>query len=165
MSPECHKALNQLRDGGWRVNLCALPRELPWDIKNRFAWIPEEIEEFASELETAVSSDATIWLLGAADFYGSSQSAYRWNDWEQMSLDAAEGNATLTTSIRFFWNNHFPIAISVKSGYAYFAVRKADFGVVCGEEPEFDETSPIASSFSEFINLLAKRDPKLARWM
>jgi hypothetical protein len=165
MLPEYHMALERLKAAGWHVNGGGFDRELPANIQTRFAWLPKEINEFVRELEMAVSADAKIWLLGILDFYGTSQSAYKWDEWQQMSLDAADGDLRLIKSIQAFWNNHFPTAHSVKGGYAYFAVRRTDFAVVCGEETEFEEASIIAPSFLEFLDLLAKNDPKLARWM
>jgi hypothetical protein len=55
--------------------------------------------------------------------------------------------------------------MSVKSGYAYFAVRMADMCVVRGDEPEFEETVVVASSFPGFLNLLADLDPNLSIWI
>jgi hypothetical protein len=57
------------------------------------------------------------------------------------------------------------VALSVKSGYAYFAIRKSDLWIVCGEEPEFEETIPVEYSFIGLLNLFATRDSKVSRWV
>jgi hypothetical protein len=165
MLREYHNALEQLRLTGWNVSLKITERKLPEGIKARFGWLPQDIEEFIVNLEAALSPDEKVWLLGMPDFTRSGVSAFKWNEWEQMSLAAAESNPQLITSVVRFWDSHFPIALSVKSGYAYFAIRKMDLSIVCGEEPEFEESSVVASSFLELLELLVKHDIKLSRWI
>ena len=165
MLSEYHNALDRLGSAGWTVHLQTTPQSLPSIIENRFSWIPAEVKQLIMELQTAVSPDETAWLLGTPDYLNSSSSAFKWNEWELMSLDAVQGKPTLERSIQRFWDFHFPVANSVKSGYAYFAVRQADFCIVCGEEPEFEEPKVVASSFLELLRLLAKHDAKLSRWL
>ena len=43
--------------------------------------------------------------------------------------------------------------------------HKSDLSIVCGEEPEFEETTVMASSFLEFLNLLAESNVKFKRWV
>ncbi len=52
--------------------------------------------------------------------------------------------------------------MSVKDGYAYYALDLGTFQVVRGEEPEYEETAPIAGSLLELLRLLASGDPRLA---
>lgn len=46
---------------------------------------------------------------------------------------------------------------------AYFAIQKDDMILVCGEEPEYEESTPIADSLFQFINKIASGSPELSR--
>jgi hypothetical protein len=167
MNTEVESQLRTLRAAGWRVERVADGRRhsLPAEIVQRYPWIPPEFREFAEQTKAAVSADEKAWLLTAADFAGESDAAFAWNEWERQSLDATDGDATLAEHIRLFWDEHLPILMSVKSGYAYFAIERTTLRVVCGEEPEYEQPSPLASSFAELLGLLAVRDAKLDRWI
>lgn len=165
MLDKYHSALERLKSAGWIVRFQASQQVLPNIIENRFAWVPAEIKDVIKELEKAVSPDEKAWLLGMPDFKAAGSAAFKWNEWERMSLDAAKGNPSLTVAIRRFWDLHFPVAHSVKSGYAYFAIRKEDLSVVCGEEPEFEEAIVVAPSFLELIHSFQGPDTRLSRWV
>ena len=69
--------------------------------------------------------DETGWFLCIDDFNGTSDSAYTWNEFEQISLQAAEDShdEEWKRSIIQFWDDHLPIFLSVRSGYAYYAIN------------------------------------------
>jgi len=111
-----------------------------------------------------INPDETCWFLCGDDFNGSSDSAYCWNEIESQSIEIAEGYPEWKAEIKEFWDKHLPIMLSVKSGYAYFAVNLFDnFGaVVYGIEPEYEETEKIANSFDDFLlRILTKEDDAL----
>jgi hypothetical protein len=110
------------------------------------------------------SPDERAWLLTSADFHGN-ESAYAWNEWEKQSLEAADTDEEWRNSIVQFWDGHFPVLMSVKSGYAYWALEHRNCAVVCGEEPEYEEPSPLARSGDEMLELLVRRDPRIDRWV
>jgi hypothetical protein len=159
--------LQRLRAAGWRVERFSddAQHPLPNEIIHRYPWMPPEFREFAEQTKIAMSADERAWLLTAHDFASESASAWTWNEWERQSLDAADGDVSWQQSIRTFWDDHLPILMSVKSGYAYFAIKRTTLGVVQGEEPEYEETSPVATSFAEFLALLAARDSKFDPWV
>jgi hypothetical protein len=165
MLSQYHDALFRLKRVGWTVRLQACQQVVPIIIEVRYAWIPSELKQFVVELEAAVSPNEKAWLLGLPDFVGSKSTAFKWNEWERMSLGAAEGDPRLRCAIQQFWDLHFPVANSVKSGYAYFAVRKTDLCVVRGEELEFEKPNPVAPSFLELLYMLSDPDAKLSRWV
>ena len=71
-----------------------------------------------------------------------------------VSLDAAEGDNSWTAEIKSFWNEHLPICLSLKDGYSYYALCLKDGTIVTGEEPEFEETTEVAPSFRDFLQML-----------
>jgi hypothetical protein len=76
-----------------------------------------------------------------------------------MSLEAAGDDADCAAEVRAFWDAHLPFLLSVRDGYAYFAVCTAADGfgrIVAGREPEFEEATVVADSFEQFLaSLLA----------
>ncbi len=158
--------LTRLRELGWTVVCSASPRELPSDVQERYEWVPVDVRAIIGEVLAAESPDEKAWLLGAGDFDGSTGAAFKWNEWEQLSLDAAQGDPELVSGICAFWDTHFPVGMSTKRGYAYFALRRSDLQVVVGEEPEFEESArAVAASFQAFLEALAAGDPKFVRWV
>jgi hypothetical protein len=147
--------ITQLREQGWSVETqVGQPFRLPATIADRYPRLPDSLVEFLSGLKQCVDRSQTTWFLCQCDYEGRSGSAFRWDEWEQLSLDAARGEAGDIAEIRAFWDSHFPILFSVHSGYAYHAVCTAadKFGqIVEGYEPAFEEALVVADSFESFI--------------
>ncbi len=152
------KAVERLKAFGWNVE----PRRpaalhLPPDIIVRFHRLPAEYIQFLEQVRCCVNATETAWLLTEEDFAGISNSAFLWNEFEVMSLEAAEDDSDLTISITRFWEWHLPIAMSTKSGYAFLALSLTteDYGkVVMGREPEFENTVDVCDSLRELLPLL-----------
>ena len=77
--------------------------------------------------------------------------AFQWNEWELISLEAAEGDSVWTDDIIGFWNGHLPIFASVNGGYSYYAISMEDGSIVHGFEPEFEKCEIVAASFNDFM--------------
>ncbi len=120
-------------------------------ITDRYTNIPEEWLEFAGSIRHMVSPDETTWFLGTEDFDVQGDQAFRWNEWERISLESAGDDAEWTGRIKEFWDQHLPIVMSVKGGYSYYAISMADGSVVHGSEPEFEACEVVAPSFAVFI--------------
>jgi hypothetical protein len=156
------EAVRSLTDAGWTVRIASKRVTLAAEIARRYAWVPDEIVELVESLQVAASGDDKAWLLTARDFNGVSASAYRWDEWERQSLDAAGDDTDGRARITQFWNDHFPIAASVRSGYAYLAVARGSLGIVEGDEPEYEEPRSFAASLPEGLRRLVSRDS--SRW-
>lgn len=144
----------RLRRLGWTVEERSdWTFRLPPEVAARHPHVPAALTEFLSGLSACVNRTQTEWFLCEADFHGTSGGAFRWDEWERMSLEAA-GNAAETAEVRAFWDAHLPFLLSVRDGYAYLAVRTAPDGfgrVVAGREPEFEEASLVAGIFEQFL--------------
>ncbi len=151
---------------GWRV----LVQEgsvlrLPMDIELRYAKLPNDVREFLWKIESCTSPEEESWLLGAPDYNSASGSGCSWDGIEKIALEDCESPGERAELVRF-WDNHFPIAISVRSDYAYLAVCLAPeaFGcVVHGYAPEWENPKLLALSFSGFLEAfecaLSEPDP------
>jgi len=164
MNHELGEITNPLCVRGWAVQKRQEPAIFPEPCAERYPWLPGNVIAFITGFDAVVAPGQQAWLITCSELIGESESAFSWDQWEQDSLSAAAGDLAWQASIRSFWDEHFPILISVKSGYAYAAIGK-DLSIVAGEEPEFEETEKIANDFSSFLSLLANGDSRLARWV
>jgi hypothetical protein len=113
---------------------------------------------FVGSIEKCVHPSGDSWFLGLQDFAGTTDSAFSWDEFEKQSLEASKGDDSWQKEIRRFWDKVLPIAISVRSGYAYLGLcmDSADFGaVVLGREPEFEEITPVVPSFQELCRAVS----------
>jgi hypothetical protein len=136
---------------------------LPLELTKRYTIIPKEYLEFLKNIEACISPDEKTWFLDINDFSNNSDSAYKWNEIEEMCVLEAEGDEEWKREIVEFWDQHIPIIFSVKNGYAYYAINVGNkFGtIVYGIEPEFEEVELIATTFKEFLDGIAKNNIKL----
>lgn len=129
---------------------------LPPPLVHRYPRLPEDLISFLGSIETCTNAAEDIWFLTRADYQRTDDSAFRWNEFELMSL---EGDGGAAAQIRQFWDLHFPFMLAVHSDYDYLAVclDPPVYGqVVHGCGPSFEETSLVADSFAQFMSLFAR---------
>jgi hypothetical protein len=150
----------ELRRSGWAIEeRPAQPVQLPPEVSRRYPRLPTALVEFLSGVVSCVNPAETAWFLCEADFHETDESAFRWNEWERMSLEASDGDDALRSDVLSFWNRHFPFFLSVAGGYSYYAIETSseNFGrIVKGREPEFEAAEVVAESFEQFFVRLAK---------
>jgi len=118
----------------------------------------ETVIRWVSSFSLLSNSDDTVWFLSRDDYSTETVSAFAWNEWEQLSIEAATTDEEAVAVSRF-WERHLPILLSVRNGYEYLAVRD-DGAVVHGTEPEFEEAVVV---FPHFEDLLSYIDARPAR--
>jgi hypothetical protein len=158
MNSSLNPLIVALRKIGWHVQERATEcASLPVAIVKRYNEIPKDYMAFLSQVALCSNPSETAWFLCEAEYLGSSNAAFHWNEYELLSLQAASEDSEWEKEIQGFWNVHFPIFMSVKGEYSYLAIclQKDNYGsVVMGCGPEFEEASTIAPSFSSFADLL-----------
>jgi len=132
-------------------------------ISDRYPNLPKNYMDFLSEFKTCVTQDEKSWFNTIDDFNGTTDSAFRWNEFEIMMLEVYEDEAGKeiraeeTGRVITFWDKHIPFIMSCKNFYSYFAIcLLADsYGqIVYGSEPEFEETETVANDFADFMSQL-----------
>ncbi len=154
-----NRVYDTLHKNGWTVVKQDLrPERLPECIASRYHTLPAEWVEFLNSISLCVNPDETAWFLCMNDFTKQDDNAFRWNEFELMSLRAAmdENDAEWQNAIVKFWDNHLPVYLSVARGYEYYAIRMSDGAVVHGAEPEFEETTFTAPSFARFAEMICE---------
>lgn len=142
--------LSYMSAQGWKPETRPNP-PLPKWITDRYHNLPDLWLQFIATVSELFSGDETTWFLCAEDYDTRLDHAWRWNEWEMLSLESAEGDQAWTDEITAFWDRHLPIVMSLENGYSYYAISMEDGTVVYGSEPEFEACEPVASSFEEFL--------------
>ncbi len=148
--------IQNLIDKGWSVKQDKINLSFPSDIEQRFTEFPESFIEFLETISECVSPDSKSWLLCISDYLGISESSFKWDEFEQLSLEVAD-DEEWENEIKEFWDKHFPIYVSVRNGYEYAAIclGKENFGkIVFGGEPEFEEIEIVSDSYEKFLRKL-----------
>lgn len=145
-----------LKNQGWKIEMnmengCVLPDE----ISSRYKNIAPHWYDLISGLNVLMSEDETTWFLCCKDFCEQGENAFQWNEWEKISLESAEDDEEWKKEISAFWDTHFPIVMSVKDGYSYYAMSMEDGAIVYGCEPEFEECETVAECFDDFMKKIA----------
>ena len=146
------------KTAGWKIKIERQSMEtLPEEITDRYA-IPAEYKQFLSQVAGCINNTETKWFLCLADYQPQSEDSFRWNEFEYISLEAAESDEKRQHLITSFWNVHMPFIMSVDNGYSYYAFNVQNGSVVFGDEPEFEETRTVAKSFNEFLAKVISKD-------
>ncbi len=138
-------------DNGWKISRS--DKKLPPEILERYKDIPMEWLQFIDGMGKITNEDGTVWFLTADNYYPKGEDEFRYNEYELISIGAAEDDEDWKGDIIAFWDNHLPIVMSVRDGYEYCAIELDSGKVVSGFEPEFEEPETLADSFGEFLEL------------
>jgi hypothetical protein len=153
ITADLQASIGKLKASGWQAEMHADGKRFPDHILQRYDWVPTGWLEFLSQVSNIVNPEETVWVLSPSDYRHDTDAAFPADAWERLSLECAaqENDNAWAAKIRAFWDEHFPVALSVGSGYAYYALRKSDHQVVHGMEPEFEGTSVFAGSLGELL--------------
>jgi hypothetical protein len=152
-----------LKSAGWQVAPAANKAEIPESLLARYGVLPPELVAFMSSFSCCSDPSEQAWFVAAQDLIMRNE-AFRFDEFELMSLSAAGSDEDWSADVRAFWTRHFPFFLSVSGAYQYFALSldgPTEGSVVYGAEPEFEEFSVVAPSLTEFFTtfLAALRSP------
>ncbi|MBL1409908.1 hypothetical protein [Sphingobacterium faecale] len=123
----------------------------------RYPKLPREYADFVESFSLLSNKSDTTWFNSAGDFNGKEEGGFRWDEFEQQSLVAFDGDTVGQEQVRDFWNHHIPIVLSVKNGYSHFSMGVGDHNlgkIYFGEEPDYEEVEWVADSFLAFMEAL-----------
>jgi hypothetical protein len=75
---------------------------LPPEVSARHPKLPAAFIKFLGGVASCENDNQTAWFLCEADYAGTSGAAFRWDEWERMSLEAAGDDRHLATAVRAF---------------------------------------------------------------
>jgi hypothetical protein len=134
--------------------------KLPKKIIERYN-IPEGYRRFLENVKTCTNAEESIWFLCTDDYLEEEENAFRWNEFEMLSLDADGGDKELIKGIKDYWKKHLPIIYNIKEEYKYYAIETETGKVVYGKEPEYEESEVIANNFEELLGKIIKKEIEL----
>lgn len=145
--------INWLKSNNWEFEVNNECKKINNNILERYNNIPKSFIDFIVSFKSITSQDETTWFLCNEDYIDDSDDAFRWNEFELMSLEVAENDEKWKKEIIEWWDYKLPFLISVKNGYSFFAIDLVDNigAIVKGEEPEFEEVMIVADNFEDFI--------------
>ena len=156
MNELAEKFYKWANNNGWNVEPAEEKRELPKTLTERYAFIPEDWVGFVQSFIICVNGAYTLNFQLIEDFEEdledkADDKAFRWNEFELISLEAAKGDEKWTASIKEFWDNYLPIVMSVGGDYHYYAIGIRTGEIFDGWAPEFEEPEIVAPNFTVFI--------------
>ncbi|MBP1994679.1 SMI1/KNR4 family protein [Paenibacillus eucommiae] len=144
-------------ENGWDITKkSGFQLNLNSSIISRYKGIPNEYLDFLSVVEKCITPNEKTWFICEDEFNNSSDIAFKWNEYELLSLEAAMDDYIWKSEITTWWDNHLPIVMSVDGGYSFYAIDLTnDRGaIVRGYEPEFEEVEKVASTLEQFFELI-----------
>ncbi|MDR1930737.1 MAG: hypothetical protein LBQ44_08940, partial [Treponema sp.] len=110
------------KNNGWNILLeNNRINNLPENLMQRYN-IPNEYKAFLGKIKICINAEENIWFLCIGDYLEESEDAFRWNEFELISIEAADDDNELINGIKDYWNKHFPIILNVKDEYKYYAI-------------------------------------------
>lgn len=136
------RLLAHLADLGWTAARAADPATLPPGAHAAH-------RDFLGRYALLCRADESVWFLSAADYAGTADSAFAWDEFKHLSLDAALDDED-RQGIHTFWDRHLPVLMSVAGDYEFLAIDQDTGAVVHGIEPEFEAVTVVADSWAGF---------------
>ncbi len=146
------RATGCLQESGWMYEP---PLSTEDGVLSALHTAPEPVIRWVCSFSQLSNTDETAWFLSRHDYSTGSEDAFAWNEYEQLSIQAATTDDEAVAVARF-WKRHLPILLSVRNGYEYLAVRD-DGAVVHGTEPEFEEAVVVFSQFEDLLRYIIAR--------
>ena len=154
--------LDWAKGKGWTVELRTVPLALPEELTDRYR-VPAVYRELLERVIICAGPMDTEWFLCEENYRQNDPDAMRWNEFEEISLDAARDLMDPLEEARVtgFWDGVFPFFLSVGSGYEYYAFDLTGAHgpagcVLHGWEPEFEEPEVFVDSFPQFLGRVAQ---------
>ena len=139
------------KNNNWQLELSSDKKQFPNEVLQRYINIPVEYTSFYEQITLCHNQSFTSWFLTEEDFLQTDERKFAWNEFEKISLGAAEDDEKLIKEVNDFWKLHLPIMFCVGSDYEYYAINISNGSVVNGYEPEFEEVTEEAKSFCDFL--------------
>ena len=158
---DVEKFLGWAEGKGWTVERRTVPLSLPKIITDRYE-LPGLYKEFLEKALLCSGPMDTEWFLCEEGYRQDDPDAIRWNECEQISLEAARDLSDQEEERRVtqFWDGVLPFFLSVGSGYEYYGFDLLGRfgpagGILHGFEPMFEEAERFAPDFPAFLDKVA----------
>ena len=154
------KFISYLKENDWKIEENGTECDVYSNaVLSAYEPLPVAFIEFIQKFKSVISGDEKRFFLCADDYSGESGLAFKWNEFELISLEAANGDEDWTNDIRSWWKTKIPFYMSVDGEYSFYAIDTEDNGaILSGYEPEFEEADKVADSFEDFMSKVLSGD-------
>ncbi len=149
--------INWAKENNWNlIEKNEISLKLKDDVALRYKSISSEYIELLKRVKQLISPSEKTWFLCEDEYNGNSDIAFKWNEFELLSLEVVEDDDEWKSEIISWWDEKLPIVMSVDGGYSFYAIDLSNNKgtIVKGYEPEFEEVEEVASSIEEFFELI-----------
>ena len=149
--------INWSKENNWGViEKNEISLNLKKDITLRYKGIPDEYIEFLKRVKQLIAPSEKTWFLCEDEYNNNSDIAFKWNEFELLSLEVAEDDDEWKSEIISWWDKKLPIVMSVDDGYSFYAIDLSnnECKIVKGYEPEFEEVEEVANNIEDFFELI-----------
>lgn len=145
------------KENGW-----AITKNLDFNLNlggsflSRYKELPNDYLGFLKVVKQCITPNEKTWFLCEDEYNNRSDIAFKWNEFELLSLEAAMGDDIWKSEITAWWDNYLPIVMSVNGGYSFYAIDLTNEigAIVRGYEPEFEEVEKVANNLEDFFELI-----------
>lgn len=141
------------KKNNWQVTYAQEEQKLNEEVLKRYKSVPKQWYDFIVNFSDIMNSTDDMWFLTCENYL---EGIWGYNDFENMSLESADGDDEWTEEIKEFWDNTMPIIMSIGGDYQYFGIEIDSGRVVHGYEAEFEYPTVVADSFEEFMEKVFK---------
>jgi hypothetical protein len=157
MNNKMNEFMNWAKENGWTITKNPDNKiNLSGNFIARYKEIPNAYLGFLSVVKQCITPSEKTWFLGEDEYNNSSDIAFKWNELELLSLEAAMDDDTWKSGITAWWDHYLPIVMSVEGGYSFYAIDLTNEkgAIVRGYEPEFEEVEKAANNLEEFFDFI-----------
>ncbi|CEK36546.1 SMI1 / KNR4 family [[Clostridium] sordellii] len=165
MNKKYEKFIKWAKNNNWNiVESKQKDLNLNESILSRYKNIPNDYLEFLKEIKQVISPNEKTWFICEDEYNNNSDIAFKYNEFEILSLEVAEDDEEWKEEISTWWNKYLPIVMSVDGIYSFYAIDLINNHgcIVKGYEPEFEAIEKVADNIKDFLNLIMSNKIKIS---
>lgn len=157
MNNKMNEFMNWAKENGWTITKNpGHDVNLSSSFISRYKEIPNEYLDFLRVVTQCITPSEKTWFLCENEYNNRSDTEFKWNEFESLSLEAAMDDDKWRSEITAWWDHYLPIVMSVDGGYSFYAIDLTNEkgAIVRGYEPEFEEVEKAANNLEEFFDFI-----------
>src|SRR5690606_14203666 len=110
MKNNIEKFINWAREEKWNIiEQSKTDLNLDKEIVTRYKEFPPEYKLFLKMVKQCITPNDKTWFVCESEYNNESETEFRWNEFERLSLEAAENDGNWKSDIIKWWDNYLPI--------------------------------------------------------
>jgi hypothetical protein len=157
MNKKCSEFISWAKDNEWDIIVKSEAElKLNDSLTSRYKQIPESYIEFLKIIKQCFTPNEKTWFICEDEYNNNSDIAFKWNEFEILSLEAAEKDKGWKTEITSWWNK-YGVSVKYKDGYPDFketglVKQEVDIGEFKNYNSDFKRADELTSKPRDAIN-------------